>query len=91
MVSSTKRLRIASRRARKADGEVASATSENLSSIQLVQAFSLEDRQLQRFGALTDSSLEAGLEAARYQARFSPAVDMTAQNQKSSRSVRRPP
>jgi ABC-type multidrug transport system fused ATPase/permease subunit len=78
VVSSTKRLRVASRRARKADGEVASATTENLSSIQLVQAFSLEDRQLQRFGALTDSSLEAGLEAARYQARFSPAVDMTA-------------
>ena len=76
--TSTRRLKSASRRARKADGEVASATSENLNAIQLVQAFSLEDRQLERFGALTDTSLQAGLEAARYQARFSPAVDMTA-------------
>jgi ABC-type multidrug transport system fused ATPase/permease subunit len=76
--TSTRQLKSASRRARKADGEVASATSENLNAIQLVQAFSLEDRQLERFGALTDTSLQAGLEATRFQARFSPAVDMTA-------------
>ncbi len=78
VVSSTRRLQTASRQARKADGEVASAATENLSAIHLVQAFSLEDRQLQRFASLTDSSLQAGLKATRYQARFSPVVDLTA-------------
>jgi ABC-type multidrug transport system fused ATPase/permease subunit len=76
--TSTKRLKAASRRARKADGDVAAAASEHLTAMQLVQAFSLEDRQSERFGELTGNSLRAGLEATRYQARFSPAVDLTA-------------
>ena len=76
--TSTKRLKAASRRARKADGDVAAAASEHLAAMQLVQAFSLEDTQSERFGELTGNSLRAGLEATRYQARFSPAVDITA-------------
>ncbi len=74
----TKRLKRAAKRARKADGEVAAAASEHLSAMQLVQAFSLEDQQEQRFGSITDRSLAAGLEANRYQALFGPAVDVTA-------------
>ncbi len=77
VVTSTVRLKAAARTARRADGEIAAETSESLSAIQLVQAFGLEDRQQERFGELTGSSLRAGLEAARYQARFSPAVDVT--------------
>ncbi len=76
--TSTTRLKAASRRARKADGDVAAAASEHLAAMQLVQAFSLEDRQNERFSELTGNSLRAGLEATRYQARFSPAVDLTA-------------
>lgn len=75
---STGQLKAANKRARKADGEVAAATTENLAAIHLVQAFSLEERQQATFGALTGSSLKAGLEATRFQARFSPAVDITA-------------
>ncbi len=74
----TKRLKRATRRARKADGEVAAAATEHLGAMQLVQAFSLEDQQEQRFGTITDRSLQAGLEANRYQALFGPAVDVTA-------------
>lgn len=75
---STRRMKRAAKAARNADGEVAAAASEHLAAMQLVQAFSLEDEQARRFGALTERSLDAGLEAARYQALFSPAVDLTA-------------
>ncbi|MDQ1626875.1 MAG: ATP-binding cassette, subfamily bacterial [Actinomycetota bacterium] len=74
---STVQLKAAARRARKADGEVASATNEGLSAIHLVQAFTLEKHQADRFSGLTAGSLQAGLEAVRMQARFSPIVDAT--------------
>jgi len=74
---STVALKIASRRARKADGQVAAAASEGLNAIHLVQAFTLEKHQSERFSGLTAGSLEAGLEAVRLQARFSPIVDAT--------------
>ncbi len=72
---STTELKNASRRARKADGAVAAAATESLSAVHLVQAFSLEHRQAAQFGALAASSMSAGLESARLQARFSPIVD----------------
>jgi ABC-type multidrug transport system fused ATPase/permease subunit len=74
---STRDLKVASRGARKADGQVAAAATEDLSSIDLVQAFSLEEHQAQRFGDLNRVSLAAGLQAIRLQARFSPLVDVS--------------
>jgi ATP-binding cassette subfamily B protein len=74
---STLALRVASRRARRADGAVAAAASESLSAIHLVQAFTLERHQEDRFSGLTAGSLQAGLEAVRLQARFGPLVDAT--------------
>ncbi|MGE0881815.1 MAG: ABC transporter ATP-binding protein [Acidimicrobiia bacterium] len=74
---STRALRATSRRARKADGQVAAATTESLGAIHLVQAFSLEHEQHRRFSELNAQSLAEGLEAARLQARFSPVVDIT--------------
>ena len=74
---STRLLKVASRGARKADGQVAAAATENLSSIGLVQAFSLEEHQEQRFGDLNRVSLAAGLQAIRLQARFGPLVDVS--------------
>ncbi|MGD9792076.1 MAG: ABC transporter ATP-binding protein [Acidimicrobiia bacterium] len=75
---STSELRRASKRSRKADGQVAAATTEHLGAIHLVQAMSLEDEQQARFERLTGRSLVAGLDAVRLQARFSPIVDLTA-------------
>lgn len=74
---STLALRQAARRARKADGAVAAATTEGLGAIHLVQAFTLEEQQRSRLDRLTGTSLQAGLEAVRLQARFSPIVDTT--------------
>jgi ATP-binding cassette, subfamily B, bacterial len=74
----TRRLRSAEKRARNADGQVAAAVSENFNAIQLVQAYSLEPYQQKRFDGFTRESLQAGLDAIKFQARFSPAVDATA-------------
>jgi ATP-binding cassette, subfamily B, bacterial len=74
---STRQLKRAEQRARKAVGQVAAATNETLSSMALVQTYALEPSQEARFGQLNDESLSAGLDAVRQQARFSPMVDIT--------------
>jgi ABC-type multidrug transport system fused ATPase/permease subunit len=74
----TSRLREAEKRARSADGQVAAAASENFNAIHLVQAYSLEPYQQERFDGYTRVSLRAGLDAIRHQAGFSPAVDAAA-------------
>jgi ATP-binding cassette, subfamily B, bacterial len=71
----TRKLKASSRRARRADGQVAAAATENLSAMQLIQAYSLEDRQREGFAKLCQTSMRAGLETARLQARLSPIVD----------------
>jgi ATP-binding cassette, subfamily B, bacterial len=78
VLRATSRLRNAEKRARSADGQVAAAVSENFNAIQLVQAYSLEPYQQKRFDGFTRESLQAGLDAIKFQARFSPAVDTTA-------------
>ncbi len=73
---SRRQLRVAARQTRRADGELASAATENLSAVHLVQAFTLERNRLERFAGLSAASLRAGLEANRLQARFGPMVDV---------------
>jgi len=70
-------LRVAARRVRKADGALASAATENLSAIHLVQAFTLEDDRLRRFRKQSVTSLDAGLESVRLQSRFGPLVELS--------------
>lgn len=70
------RLRIAARQVRKADGGLASAATESLSAIHLVQAFTLEEERLRSFTHLSGRSLSAGLESVRLQARFGPLVEV---------------
>jgi ABC-type multidrug transport system fused ATPase/permease subunit len=72
---SRRNLRLASRRLRRADGAVASAATESLGAIGLVQAFTLERHQSGHFERLSGDSLSAGVEAVRLQARFAPMVD----------------
>lgn len=70
------RLRSAAREARHADGHVASAATEHLSSIHLVQVFTLEEERMSRFAGLSGASLTAGLEAVRLQAKFIPMIEL---------------
>ena len=73
---SRKQLRQAARRVRKADGALASAATEDLSAIHLVQAFGLEHYRLRHFAGLSETSLTAGVESVRVQSRFGPLVEI---------------
>ena len=72
--STTLRMRLALRRARKQEGRVSAVLQESLSSIKLVQAYGREDYEEARLAGESSKSLEASLEAAILQARLSPAV-----------------
>jgi ATP-binding cassette subfamily B protein len=75
---STISMKLASRRARGFGGEVAAAATEGLGAIEVVQAFSLEDRSRARFRDLNRASLDASLAAIRLEARMDPVVDVSA-------------
>jgi len=71
-----KELRTAARRVRKADGALASAATEDLSAIHLVQVFGLEHERLRHFAGLSETSLTAGVESVRVQSRFGQLVEV---------------
>jgi ATP-binding cassette subfamily B protein len=72
------RIKGASRRARQVEGELAAQTGEVLGAVRVVQAFTREDFEDERFARRATSALQANLEATRLQARFSPLVDVLA-------------
>jgi ATP-binding cassette, subfamily B, bacterial len=72
----TMRMKAATRRARKWGGETSAMAAESLAGIQVLQAFTMEEESSRRFGRLSGSTLRAGLDAVRAEARFGPAVDL---------------
>ena len=72
------RIKGASRRARKLEGILASRAGEVLGAVRLVQSFTREDFEDERFSRQSSSTAAANLEAARLQAQFSPLVDVIA-------------
>jgi ATP-binding cassette, subfamily B, bacterial len=72
------RIKGASRRARTREGMLAARAGEVLGAVQVVQAFTREDFEDERFSAQSSSTLEANLEATRLQAQFSPLIDVLA-------------
>jgi ATP-binding cassette, subfamily B, bacterial len=70
------RIRQASRRLRKAEGQVGATAQEKISAIQVVQAFANEDNEAWLFAQQTRQSLHAGLEVSRLQSELSPLVDL---------------
>jgi subfamily B ATP-binding cassette protein MsbA len=74
----TRRIKSASRTARGKESEVASIVSESLSSIRVVQAYTLEPMHLGLFKERNNERMSAGLDAIQNQAKLSPVVDMIA-------------
>ncbi len=72
----TRSIKAASKRAAKAAGEVAEVAVEDVGAITVLKAFSLEDREAMRFNRYVGKNREAGLEAGRLQAQFTPVVDL---------------
>src|SRR5262249_18295385 len=68
----------AARAARRSDGLLASVAQETFASIRIVQGLAQEERQVTRFQEQNHTSLQASLEAVRYQSRIAPLVDVLA-------------
>jgi ATP-binding cassette, subfamily B, bacterial len=74
----TRGIRKASRLARKREGKLAARTGEVLGAIRVVQAFTAEEQEDERFSEENSEALSVSLEAVRLQAKFSPVVDVLA-------------
>jgi len=73
---STRRIKRASKVARRKESDIASVASETLSAIQVVQAYTGEERHERRFHEHNVERLRAGLDAVRLQAALTPAIDV---------------
>jgi ABC-type multidrug transport system fused ATPase/permease subunit len=72
----TPRIRRAAKRARHQEGQMAAHAGEVLGAIRVVQAFTREDFEDQRFSGESSQTLAANLEAVQLRARFGPMVDV---------------
>ena len=73
-----RRIKAASRKARKSTGLLAALAQETLGSIRIIQGLAQEDRVDERFQAQSENHHQASLELVRYQARITPLVDIIA-------------
>ena len=73
-----RRIKAASRKARRSTGVLAALAQETLASIRIVQGLAQEDQQDERFQAQNENHHEASLELVGYQARITPLVDTIA-------------
>lgn len=71
-----RRIKVASRKARKSTGLLAALAQETLASIRIVQGLAQEEQVDERFQAQSENHHQASLELVRYQARIAPLVDM---------------
>ncbi len=74
-----RRIKAASRDARRHEGHVASHVNETLTSIRLVQSYAGEERSDSRFASHSDSRLAAGLRRVDMAARLPSVIDVIAQ------------
>jgi ATP-binding cassette, subfamily B, bacterial len=74
----TRRIKVATRKARLSSRQMAALAQETLSSIRIVQGLAQEEQQDERFEERSRSNQEAYLETIRYQAKLAPLVDALA-------------
>jgi subfamily B ATP-binding cassette protein MsbA len=72
----TRRIKAASRDARRGEGAVASVAQEVLSSIRLVQAFTREDHEQARFERENQKRIQAGIRQRTLQAQLKPLIEL---------------
>jgi len=70
------RIRDASRRQRRKEGELANSLHESMTGISLIKSFAQEGRQEKRFGRKVAGDVQAGLRIRRLEAAFSRTVDV---------------
>jgi ATP-binding cassette subfamily B protein/subfamily B ATP-binding cassette protein MsbA len=72
--STTLKMRVALRAARKQEGHISAMLQESLSSVRLVQAYGREEHEDERLAVESSKSLDASLEAAELQSRLNPSI-----------------
>lgn len=72
----TRKLVVVARTQRSAEGKLASLATESLSSMTVVQSYSLEDRMQQRFGGSNQRSLKDGVRATKLSAGLERKTDV---------------
>jgi ABC-type multidrug transport system fused ATPase/permease subunit len=72
----TRKIKASTIRARHKEGKVASIAHESLQSISMIQAFSLEEQQSERFSEYNKSNLRAGLRTRKLIASFQRLVEI---------------
>jgi ABC-type multidrug transport system fused ATPase/permease subunit len=72
----SQRIKATSKKQRAREGELASAAQEMLASIRVIQAYGRGSAEQQRFATQSQKTMEAALEAASLQARFSWVVSL---------------
>jgi len=72
----TRTIKTATRKAAKADGQVADIATEDIGAITEVKAFTLEEREAAHFRRYVETTREAGLRVGRLQPEFAPLVTM---------------
>jgi ATP-binding cassette subfamily B protein len=70
----TRSIKAASKKASKAQGQVASVATEDIGAITVLKAFTLEEREDLRFNKYVGKSREAGMRAGGLQAQLTPLV-----------------
>jgi|GEM_PF-86937 len=70
----TTSIKRAAKKTSKAAGEVADVAVEDVGAISVVKAFTLEEREVQRFGKYVDKTRESALRAGSLAAQFNPIV-----------------
>ncbi|HZS78415.1 MAG TPA: ABC transporter transmembrane domain-containing protein [Ktedonobacteraceae bacterium] len=69
-------IKAAARRKAKAAGKIADVATEDINALTVIRAFTLEKREIKRFGLNVGTYRSAGLRAGRLQAQFTPLVSV---------------
>jgi ABC-type multidrug transport system fused ATPase/permease subunit len=70
----TKNIKLATKKAAKATGQVADVATEDINALTIIKVFTGEQREAFRFGGYVDQNRQAGLRAGSLQAQFTPIV-----------------
>ncbi|HEY7127747.1 MAG TPA: ABC transporter transmembrane domain-containing protein [Ktedonobacterales bacterium] len=72
----TRSIRVATKRAAKATGQVSDVATEDINALTVIKVFTREENEALRFGGYVDTTRRSGLRAGRLQAQFTPLVGL---------------
>lgn len=74
VISYTRSIKAAAKKAAKAAGQVADVATEDINALTVIKVFTREEREAARFGSYVEKNRAAGVQATGLQAQFTPLV-----------------